>query len=131
MQLNGGQKPQCEPSSHFFMATIFPKMAVYIFRRMSPATLQTLFRNSSRCWFGLHTLLILIRPRVCGICWKNNSDPWRSHNLHYKDLLLTSWCKIPEGTFRGLVESKPQRVRVILVALGAPTQYLAVKKWVF
>lgn len=33
-----------------------------------------------------------------------------------KDLLLTSWCQIPEDTFRGLVESMPQRVRAVLAA---------------
>lgn len=26
-----------------------------------------------------------------------------------KDLLLTSWCQIPQHTFRGLVESRPLR----------------------
>jgi len=30
-----------------------------------------------------------------------------------KDLLLTSWCQIPQHTFRGLV----------LAAKGVPTQY--------
>ena len=40
-----------------------------------------------------------------------------------KDLLLTSWCQIPQDTFRGLVESMPRRVRAVLVARGGPTQY--------
>merc|ERR1711980_5436 len=31
------------------------------------------------------------------------------HNLQdLKDLLLTSWCQIPQHTFRGLVESMPE-----------------------
>ena len=40
-----------------------------------------------------------------------------------KDLLLTSWCQIPQHTFRGLVESMPRRVRAVLAAKGGPTQY--------
>uniref|UniRef100_A0A8P4G4M8 Transposable element Tcb1 transposase n=1 Tax=Dicentrarchus labrax TaxID=13489 RepID=A0A8P4G4M8_DICLA len=46
------------------------------------------------------------------------------HNLQdLKDLLQTSWCQIPQHTFRGLVESMPQRVRAVLAANGEPTQY--------
>ena len=33
-----------------------------------------------------------------------------------KHLLLTSWCQIPQHTFRGLVESMPQRVGAVLAA---------------
>ncbi|KAK3559853.1 hypothetical protein QTP86_021422 [Hemibagrus guttatus] len=33
-----------------------------------------------------------------------------------KDLLLTSWCQIPQQTFRDLVESRPRRVRAVLAA---------------
>lgn len=40
-----------------------------------------------------------------------------------KDLLLTSWCQIPQYTFRGLVESMPERVRAALSAKGRPTQH--------
>uniref|UniRef100_A0A3Q3JTD4 Transposase Tc1-like domain-containing protein n=1 Tax=Monopterus albus TaxID=43700 RepID=A0A3Q3JTD4_MONAL len=48
------------------------------------------------------------------------------HSLQdLKDLLMTSWCQIPEDTFRGLVESMPQRVRAVLAEQGGPTQYLA------
>ncbi|KAF7640777.1 hypothetical protein LDENG_00015010, partial [Lucifuga dentata] len=35
-----------------------------------------------------------------------------------KDLLLKSWCQIPQDTFRGLVESMPQQVRAVLAARG-------------
>uniref|UniRef100_A0A0E9WSK0 Tc1-like transposase DDE domain-containing protein n=1 Tax=Anguilla anguilla TaxID=7936 RepID=A0A0E9WSK0_ANGAN len=46
------------------------------------------------------------------------------HNLQdLNDLLLTSWCQIPEDTFRGLVESMPRWVRAVLAARGGPTQY--------
>ncbi|MCI4382560.1 hypothetical protein PGIGA_G00016250 [Pangasianodon gigas] len=46
------------------------------------------------------------------------------HNLQdLKGLLLTSWCQIPQHTFRGLVESMLRRVRAVLVAQGGPTQY--------
>ncbi|KAK3541531.1 hypothetical protein QTP86_029169 [Hemibagrus guttatus] len=39
------------------------------------------------------------------------------HNLQdLKDLLLTSWCQIPQHTFRDLVESMPRRVRAVLAA---------------
>ncbi|KAK3564767.1 hypothetical protein QTP86_025274, partial [Hemibagrus guttatus] len=38
------------------------------------------------------------------------------HNLlDLKDLLLTSWCQIPQHTFRDLVESMPRLVRAVLV----------------
>ncbi|KAK3557200.1 hypothetical protein QTP70_026141, partial [Hemibagrus guttatus] len=40
-----------------------------------------------------------------------------------KDLLLTSWCQIPQHTFRDLVESMPQGVRAVSAAKGGPTQY--------
>ena len=40
-----------------------------------------------------------------------------------KDLLLTSWCQIPQKTFRGLVESMPRLVRAVLAAKVGPTQY--------
>ena len=30
-----------------------------------------------------------------------------------KDLLLTSWCYIPQYTLRGLVETTPQQVRAV------------------
>ncbi|KAK3562823.1 hypothetical protein QTP86_010397 [Hemibagrus guttatus] len=41
----------------------------------------------------------------------------------FKDLLLTSWCQIPQHTFRDLVESMPQQVRAVSAAKGGPTQY--------
>ncbi|KAK3532871.1 hypothetical protein QTP70_001156 [Hemibagrus guttatus] len=48
----------------------------------------------------------------------------RPHNLQdLKDLLLTSWCQIPQHTFRDLVESMPRWVRTVLAAKGGPTQY--------
>lgn len=39
--------------------------------------------------------------------------------------LLTSWCEIPQHTFRGLLESMLQQVRAVLVAQREPTQYKA------
>ncbi|KAK3524459.1 hypothetical protein QTP70_029308, partial [Hemibagrus guttatus] len=36
------------------------------------------------------------------------------HNNEFEDLLLTSCCKIPQHTFRDLVESMPQWVRAVL-----------------
>ncbi|KAK3522560.1 hypothetical protein QTP86_023282 [Hemibagrus guttatus] len=46
------------------------------------------------------------------------------HNLQdLKDLLLTSWCQIPQHTFRDLVKCMPRRVRAVLAAKGGPTQY--------
>ncbi|KAK3513322.1 hypothetical protein QTP70_012374 [Hemibagrus guttatus] len=39
------------------------------------------------------------------------------HNLQdLKDLLLTSWCQIPQHTFRDLVESMPRWVRAVWAA---------------
>ena len=40
-----------------------------------------------------------------------------------KDLLLTSWCQIPQHTFRDLVESMPRQVRAVLSAKRGPTAY--------
>uniref|UniRef100_A0A3B1JRE4 Transposase Tc1-like domain-containing protein n=1 Tax=Astyanax mexicanus TaxID=7994 RepID=A0A3B1JRE4_ASTMX len=40
-----------------------------------------------------------------------------------KDLLMKSWCQIPQNTFRGLVESMPQRVEAVLAANGGPTAF--------
>ena len=40
-----------------------------------------------------------------------------------KDLLLMSWCQIPEYTFRGLLESVHREIKAIVVAWGGPTQY--------
>ncbi|KAK3533242.1 hypothetical protein QTP70_013655 [Hemibagrus guttatus] len=46
------------------------------------------------------------------------------HNLQdLKDLLLTSWCQIPQHTFRDLVESMPRRVRAVFAAKGGLTRY--------
>lgn len=35
-------------------------------------------------------------------------------------MLLMSWCQISEKSFRGLVESKPRRVRDVLVEQVGP-----------
>ncbi|KAK3523569.1 hypothetical protein QTP70_002478 [Hemibagrus guttatus] len=44
------------------------------------------------------------------------------HNLQdLKDLLLTSWCQIPQHTYRNLVESMLRWVRAVLAAKGVPT----------
>uniref|UniRef100_A0AAY5L9N5 Tc1-like transposase DDE domain-containing protein n=1 Tax=Esox lucius TaxID=8010 RepID=A0AAY5L9N5_ESOLU len=46
------------------------------------------------------------------------------HNLlDLKDLLLTSWCQIPQHTFRGLVEPMPRQVKGVFAVKGGPTQY--------
>ncbi|KAK3560207.1 hypothetical protein QTP86_000776, partial [Hemibagrus guttatus] len=42
------------------------------------------------------------------------APPYNLQDL--KDLLLSSWCQIPQHTFRGLVESIPQRVRAVSAA---------------
>ncbi|KAK3513362.1 hypothetical protein QTP70_012344 [Hemibagrus guttatus] len=46
-----------------------------------------------------------------------------------KDLLLTSWCQIPQHTFRDLVESMPRRVRADLAAKGEKQKLSAVGLW--
>lgn len=48
--------------------------------------------------------------------WFMEAPPPNLDNLKY--LLLTSWCQIPQHTFRGLVESVPLRVRAVLGAKG-------------
>ncbi|KAK3525097.1 hypothetical protein QTP86_015271 [Hemibagrus guttatus] len=45
------------------------------------------------------------------------------HNLQdINDLLLISWCQIPQHTFRDLVEPMPRQVKAVLAAKGGPTQ---------
>jgi len=39
------------------------------------------------------------------------------------DLLLMSWCRLPQDTFRGLLESMPQWVRAVLEAYGGLTAF--------
>lgn len=47
-----------------------------------------------------------------------------SHSLQdLNDLLLKSWCQIPQHTLRGLEESMPRQVRVGLAGAGGATQY--------
>lgn len=49
-----------------------------------------------------------------------------SHSLQdLNDLLLKSWCQIPQHTLRGLEESMPRQVRVGLAGAGGATQYQA------
>ena len=40
-----------------------------------------------------------------------------------KDLLLTSWCQIPQHNFKAVEESMPRWVRAVLAAKVRPTQY--------
>lgn len=45
------------------------------------------------------------------------------HSLEeLKELLLTSWCHIPQDIFRGLVESMPFRVKAVLETQGGPEE---------
>ncbi|KAK3554948.1 hypothetical protein QTP86_001871 [Hemibagrus guttatus] len=44
-------------------------------------------------------------------------------SMEAQDLLLTSWCQIPQHTFRDLVESMPRWISAVLTAKGGPTQY--------
>lgn len=46
-----------------------------------------------------------------------------------KNQLLTSWCQILQGTFRGLVKSIPRWVRALLAACKGPTAYWAIMSW--
>lgn len=61
--------------------------------------------TSLRCWLGLQTPQILIRSSSCEMCWTHKSDLWRPHFATYR-----TEYQIPQLTFRGLVESMPQRV---------------------
>ena len=40
-----------------------------------------------------------------------------------KDLLLTFWCQISQGTFSDLVEFMSRQVGAVLAALEGPTAY--------
>ena len=102
---------------HPFMATGISRMAVPSFSRiMRPVTLQ---RNVQEC-----SVLDPINHLwdVPHLQFPSMEAPPR--NLQdLKDLLLTSWCQIPQDTFRGLVEFMPRRLRAVLAARGGPTQY--------
>ncbi|KAK3515696.1 hypothetical protein QTP70_028535 [Hemibagrus guttatus] len=101
------------------------KTAALLQKTMHRATKQKWFRNGSttslRCGLGLQIPQISIQSSICGMCWTNKSDPCNFENL--KDLLLKSWCQIPQHTFRDLVESMPRRVRAVLAAKVGPIQY--------
>lgn len=66
--------------------------------------------NQTRGLFRLRGLMLNHLPDVLDNKVSSVEAPF--HNL--KDRLLTSWCKIPQVTFRGLVESMPPQVRVVL-----------------
>lgn len=72
----------------------------------------------SRCCPGLqippdlNPMWDVLEQEVCG------APPSNLQVIKY--LLLTSWCKIPQGTFKGLVESMLQQIRVVLAAQRRP-----------
>lgn len=86
---------RCTHSCHWYSL-----MAAAPFSRtiMHPATLQKLIKN------GLSNMKnsILQVSAWSTIC--RMSHPWRPHLTYsdLKDLMLTSWCQLPEDTFRGL-----------------------------
>lgn len=54
-----------------------------------------------------------------GGCWTNRSDPWRPHLTTCKtckNLLLTSWCQIPEYTIRSPVDSINSIIRRFILS---------------
>ena len=120
---------------HPFMETIFPDGCGFFQQDNTPCKKTNMFQE----WFEEHNNKFEV------LTWPPNSPdlnpiehlwdvldkqiqsmeapPCNIQDL--KDLLLTSWCQIPQHTFRGLVESMPQRVRAVLAAKGGPAQYLA------
>lgn len=109
---------------HNFMAMVFPDGRGHFQQDNAPCHSATIGQE----WFEEHDKELQVLP------WPPNSpdlnpiehlwdvletqvqsmeaSPCNINDL--KDMLLTSWCQIPEVTFRGLVESMPQRVRAVL-----------------
>lgn len=110
--------------------TVFPNGSGLIQHDNVPCHTTTIVQkwfeehNSSMCWLGLQTH-ISIQMSMCRMYWRNKSDQWRAHLATYRteDLLLTSWCQIPQRTFRRLVESMPLQVKAVLHVKGGPTLY--------
>ncbi|KAJ8417445.1 hypothetical protein AAFF_G00286720 [Aldrovandia affinis] len=118
---------------HPFMATVFPDSSGLFQQDNAPCHTAKIVKE----WFEGHDKEFKV------LTWPPNSPDlnpidhlWNvldkqvqsmeasPHNLQdLKDLMLTSWCQIPQDTFRGLVEYMPRRVRDVLVARGGPTQY--------
>ena len=88
----GGRRDRVHP----FTATVFPHAGLL---QQDNGPRDTGFGN------GLRNVEVLPwRPNSefesCGTSWNNASDPRRLHfgtYRTYKDLLLTSWCQIPQG----------------------------------
>ncbi|XP_062292370.1 uncharacterized protein LOC133996801 [Scomber scombrus] len=84
------------------------KKVAWIMRR---ATKQKWFRNSLRTWPPNSPDLNSIEHLWDVLDKQVRSMEATPRNLQdLKDLLLTSWCQIPQHTFRGLVESMPQQL---------------------
>uniref|UniRef100_A0A3Q1K3H4 Uncharacterized protein n=1 Tax=Anabas testudineus TaxID=64144 RepID=A0A3Q1K3H4_ANATE len=117
---------------HNFMTMVFPDGSGFLQQDNAPCNSTTIGQE----WFEEHDKELQMLP------WPSNSPdlnlidhlwdmletqvqsveapPCSLQDL--KDMLLTFWCQIPEDTFRGLVESMPQRVRAVLAAEEEPTQ---------
>uniref|UniRef100_A0AAY5KPB9 Tc1-like transposase DDE domain-containing protein n=1 Tax=Esox lucius TaxID=8010 RepID=A0AAY5KPB9_ESOLU len=120
---------------HPFMAMVFPDGSGLFQQDNSPCHTAHIVRE----WFEEHDEEFKVLP------WPPNSPdlnpiehlwdvldqqvrstPAPPRNLQeLKDLLLMSWCQIPQDTFRGLVESMPLRIAAVMAAHGGPTAYSA------
>ncbi|MCJ8743381.1 hypothetical protein PDJAM_G00093370 [Pangasius djambal] len=103
---------------HLFMATVFPNGSGLFQQDNAPCLTAKIVQE----WFEEHDKEFKV------LTWPPNSPDLNPiehlwdvmdkqgqsmeappHNLQdLKDLLLTSWCQIPQHTFRGLVESMPR-----------------------
>ena len=111
------------------METVFPDGCGLFHQDNAPYHKEKLFRSTTtslRCWLRIQIPQISIQSSICGMCWTNKfrsmeAPPRNSQDL--MDLLLTSWCQIPQHTLRGLVEWMPWWDSSVLAAKGGPTLY--------
>ena len=109
---------------HPFMATLFPDRSGLFQQDNVPCHTSKILQE----WFEEHDDEFKVLPyppnsadlnpvhHLWGVLEKQvGSVETPPRNLEdLKDLLLTSWCLIPQDTFRGLVESMPLRVKAVL-----------------
>lgn len=110
---------------YLFMIMVFPNGNGLFQQNNAPCCTAHIVQEQ----FEEHYEEFKVLPWMPRTCWNkkiNKSDPRAALPLklqELKDLLQTSWCHIPQGTFRGLVKSMPQWTGAVLAAHKGPTAY--------